>query len=358
MKVIETNKEKHNVLIFTGAGISNPLGLPLTDGFNQIIDNNENLKFNDTFDSFLENSDDIESILSTLESFVRNETFIEALLDNTMTGTPHWTTCKNNLASSRNRAQTYIVNIQKSIFDLLEDYKAENAESLYLNLIQDLKVFFGESSCLTFFTANYDLTFEKALLNIANVLNIDEVNFGFKTQFGTSKFDINQKVVWNKDIPNYFKIHGSLDWHYDNDHICTKAGTNTKPSDTSLSPILYPGFKGRPTNEPFISLHNSLQKYLLSTNYVVMIGFAMRDPYINEIFESSMHINKELVIFYFNPINIDKLPNESSVNRFIEKFPDRFLHIKEGINLISDEIDTTLNLKKYYTIKNTELIVN
>ncbi len=46
---------------------------------------------------------------------------------------------------------------------------------------------------------------------------------------------------------------------------------------------MYPGFKGKPTEEPFIKLHEHLRAVAGKAKAAIFIGFAFRDDYINTI---------------------------------------------------------------------------
>ena len=52
--------------------------------------------------------------------------------------------------------------------------------------------------------------------------------------------------------------------------------------------ILYPGFKGKPKEEPFIKFHEHLKKVAEKTMMAIFVGFSFRDQYINDILSENL----------------------------------------------------------------------
>ena len=90
------------------------------------------------------------------------------------------------------------------------------------------------------------------------------------------------------------KLHGSVDWKRENGEII--CGTCDATGDI---PILYPGFKGDPEEEPFSKFHEHLRAVVREARAAIFIGFAFRDEYINGILSdlpwgiSQLVINKD-----------------------------------------------------------------
>jgi NAD-dependent SIR2 family protein deacetylase len=334
-----------NITILTGAGLSNMVGLPMTSGFQKVMENN---KFNNIFPllkNYLQNDfNDIEKVMSVLDDSIdkENRTFQKFILE---TGqslgevtianqrikigdivVPKYTEFKNN-------AEKYLLYLKESIYDELKQPNIDNARVLYENILLHIKSIFKESS-ITIFTTNYDLSFEKIWVRNSELLekiNISKiVDYGFQPKNGVFVFD---PIVYNDKEKRfkYYKLHGSLDWFYDEDYGCTKSGTPATPSTPNAMPILYPGFKGRPHKEPFIRLHDIFFDNLKKTDVLIVLGFAFRDPYINELIKHSKSINMKYKMLYFNPIALGKLPKESGLHEFKQYFDNDLIYANEKI---------------------------
>ena len=128
------------------------------------------------------------------------------------------------------------------------------------------------------------------------------------------------------------KVHGSVDWHRDTRGNCSRSMSSTIPDDPDQMAILYPGFKGVPDIEPFTSMHSKLNIRLFEATKIIVIGFAFRDLYINNIFENVMRLRKDSKIFYFNPLKIEEFPDDSQVPYFIKNYAS-FEHIRMAVEI-------------------------
>lgn len=169
-----------------------------------------------------------------------------------------------------------------------------------------------------------------------NELGIFDINFGFKYKYNAivESFDSNNS---DTQILDYYKIHGSLDWHFDKQLGCVKSGTNARPSKPSSMPILFPGFKDKPKDEIFIKLHELFFKKISNSSHIIIIGFALRDPYINELITYSLLSNKDCRVVYYNPLPQQNMPIESGIHNLIKLFPENILYLEKGID--KDNID-------------------
>jgi hypothetical protein len=328
-----------NIIIFTGAGLSNILKLPMVTEFQELIKKSSVYQLDNILSKNLgENITDIECVMYALEEFISNKStsITKTLVENPelFIGKLDPVLNKSQILNISQRIGNYLTEIKSGIYKLLNSFDINDAATLYLNIIREVKLQYPESK-ITFFTANYDLTFEKSVRSMKNDLNklgIENIYYGFSDQFSSMAFDIQTQEKENSTI-DYYKIHGSLDWHFDNDLICTKSGTNANPADPNNMPILYPGFKGRPTTQPFIQLHNLFFEKCKSADAFISIGFAFRDPHINDLLNQINHINKNLILHYFNPVAIENMPKESGVHELSKTYGKRFVyHERKVIN--------------------------
>lgn len=324
------------VLLFTGAGISIPLGLPGTMDFVEAVKKGQ-MQITSYVGEYLGSSgQDIEWLLSTLEQFKSETSFSEFLLNKlsvSQGSPPPIQAIFNQLGSHKSYAAQEVNRIKKIIFDKLGQFKPEAAVALYSNLISEIRTTFGEMS-LSIITTNYDLTFETSIessSDFLSMLGFREVDFGFSIRFGRPIYDPHRDFSWNKEEIEYLKIHGSLDWHRDSSGRCSRSMSNTIPDDPDQMAILYPGFKGVPEVEPFISMHSRLNKRLTQADKIIVIGFAFRDIYINSIFENILRTRSDAEIIYINPAKIDQFPNDSLVPHLVKTYP-HFRHLAKGIS--------------------------
>ncbi len=85
-------------------------------------------------------------------------------------------------------------------------------------------------------------------------------------------------------------------------------------------PILYPGFKGIPSNPIFQAFHGHLARALRSADHIIFLGFAFRDEYINDVCDRSIREDATVIV-----IDPSKDINASSL-------PSGFKHIQEGFD--------------------------
>jgi len=324
-------------LIFTGAGMSVPLGLPSTTDFTESVQHGARAVTNHVTKYLGASGEDIEWILSTLQSFTSETTFVEFLLPAITNDQPHATWgsfIENRIAQLRSESVLELTRIKKIIFEKLSEYDETRALSLYLNLIDEVTTW-EPNTAISIITTNYDLTFESAIEASRDEWKkrgVEDVDFGFSIQFGRPIYDPSQDFQWKPSVIEYLKIHGSIDWHRDARSNCSRSMSSTVPDDPDQMAILYPGFKGVPEIEPFISMHGRLNRRLAEADNIIVIGFAFRDTYINNIFENMLRLRPDIKVLYYNPLSVDAFPKDSLVPHFIENYSS-FRHIKRGIGV-------------------------
>ena len=132
-------------------------------------------------------------------------------------------------------------------------------------------------------TTNYDLVIEGALRRVSSL----KVDNGFNDDLYPG-IDFSR---WEDGGPEsrglLTKLHGSVDWKLGHggtiDHPVIRRGHPEFDGDHKKRLILYPGFKGRPDRQPFISFHEYFRHRLASATHLLFIGFAFRDEFINEL---------------------------------------------------------------------------
>jgi hypothetical protein len=335
------------ICVFTGAGIGVPLKLPTTTEFDAVLSEIPVgiLKYMNLF--LGDSKNDIEKVLYLLEELVNPTAFIFSYLQYRASEDGHVNATYNQVAGLKQQASSAILNIKSALFDILEKYKIEDAFFLYSNILKEIKSHFNRSA-ISIFTTNYDLTFENGVYSQKKSiedLGIVEIDYGFKFEFGKLLFDSESRFTWQENIIEYLKLHGSLDWNMDINNACIRSGASIKPAKPDDMPLLYPGYKGTPSKEPFVSIHERLYSRLIDADYVFVLGFAFRDPYINNIFEFALRGNKKIKIFIYNPSETKNLPAESALHSFVHRFKN-LQHIVKGIELIENPLDLDNLLKR------------
>jgi SIR2-like domain len=328
MNEVDTTK----ILVFTGAGISKPLGLPTTTDFYESIKPVSPNVTTYAIEYLKENNNgsemDIELILSTLEELAERTSFAKFIseLDQKIIQHVADPNVAWYLGAIIGSAKEEITRIKRIVFDKLMEFNRDNAETLYHGLIEEIRNSFSNSA-ISFITTNYDLTFEHFCTKSSL-----EVDFGFSFEKEANKINLNKDFKWYPEKIEYRKIHGSLDWNSQNDTVI-KIGAPIIPHNPDQVAIIYPGYKGVPANEPFVSLHTRLYQRLIEADYVIVIGFAFRDAYINSLFENVMRMREDIRILCFNPNDLDEFPEESRLPHFVRHYLNQFKHVQERISI-------------------------
>lgn len=167
------------------------------------------------------------------------------------------------------------------------------------------------------FTTNYDVVLEEAI-SLAG-LPIETGRTG-----GT--YSVLNEALWtDADTVSYkthgrlTKLHGSVDWSKLGDDIYF--GTPRFQGNHSDQVIIYPGFKGVPTERPFTLFHEHFSRCVENARGLIFIGFAFRDQYINQVLMDRLHPDAQFVV-----INPSELPDAIPVEQ------DRVSHIKHGFS--------------------------
>lgn len=182
----------------------------------------------------------------------------------------------------------------------------EQLETTWTPLLGSLAEFGAQIEIVT---TNYDVVIESALVTNEVVDNGWRGNVVRNIETGLWAVDSSSR---KKGLLT--KLHGSVNWTRDGDNLIYVSDPLFKGSHDSHV-IIYPGFKGRPSDPTFQAFHNHFRKRLESATVVIFIGFAFRDEYINEICERS--INAQTSTSVINPEKVD-LPFESNHSQYIE----------------------------------------
>lgn len=174
--------------------------------------------------------------------------------------------------------EDYVEPLRKDINDLVHEFYVRRPGR---DKLVDWKFFlrgleaYGPN--IEIFTTNYDLVLESAIEKAVVKIETGRAS-GLQTTLDTTLWDRPGATQGTKG--RLTKLHGSVDWQLgDNSITCSDVYTG----DPQKQSILYPGFKGPPTKEPFIKFHEHLRAVVDHADAAAFIGFAFRDEYINGI---------------------------------------------------------------------------
>jgi hypothetical protein len=178
------------------------------------------------------------------------------------------------------------------------------------------------------FTTNYDLNIEATLEILYGSANPPKQQIG--TGRGAGLYRVLTEYLWARKPEHKLpepaglltKLHGSVDWSRGREGILV--GDPLFKGAHERHVILYPGFKGAPTEKPFTLFHDYFAGALSSASFILFIGFAFRDEYINDLLQRFTSTHAKILV-------IDPAPQLSRVP-FAE---GRVMHLSKPFNLES-----------------------
>ena len=195
--------------------------------------------------------------------------------------------------AAADKIRDLITRIHAQVYDLYGQLpEPQQLESTWKQLIEPL---LRSGATLEIVTTNYDMILEVALdeLNASASLPVDT---GWR---GTVQRTLDT-TLWTRrrETPSssglLTKLHGSVNWTRNGDTIYVSDPTY-KGSD-KRHVIIYPGFKGRPTDPVFQSFHNHFADCLSRAVAAVFIGFVFRDEHINDLCDRALPTSATLIV--------------------------------------------------------------
>lgn len=319
-----------NIVVFTGAGASRPLGYPTTTEFfakdlvSEVAENpvqKDVLRKAASYLNLKAPHVDVEAILQLLDPFERffNEKSGQFML-------------KHLSPSQDIKAVIPLLhNIRRRVFNIYSKPPDEaEVKNLYKPLFDLLDV---KNNRILLFTTNYD--------PVPDVLIKHYNNEGITVWDGFNGFGEWDPSGYQEKSGLYvYRLHGCLSWVRDSNTIKNTHIYKLIENRLDYHLVLYPGYKGNPLkeDEPFSYSHKILSETLRKVRLIVVIGFSFRDDAINNAFKEAIKTN----VFYITP----KLEEIKSLKEILgtrvvhpsepSKFEDRtwLQHLKNLINSI------------------------
>ncbi len=199
-----------------------------------------------------------------------------------------------------------ISQINKKVYDLYA--KLPDQDSLKRTWIPLLSAISTLTPCTEIVTTNYDMIIESAL-------GIEPVaDNGWRG----SVYRTLDTPLWQGPSSTHTKglltkLHGSVNWSKQGETIFISDPTFKGQHENHA--IIYPGFKGRPAEPLFLAFHEHLRRTIQTSRVAIFIGFAFRDPYINEIIASSLTARTTCIVV--NPSRV-QLPFDLPTTHYVE----------------------------------------
>jgi SIR2-like domain len=206
------------------------------------------------------------------------------------------------LGRNASRAVTLIENLKGRIDQqVYEFYSAlPKVEALTHNWVRLLRPLLQKKQRVEIFTTNYDLVLEQAVITLREEYGLAKIETGHTTGLQPR---LNMDF-WRRSYGDLTtddgsgglltKLHGSVEWSRGGNEIFISDPYFKGTHDRHV--ILYPGFKGEPTMEPFFSFHSYFQTAAASADCLIFIGFAFRDQYINMILDRSTQTSSNVIV--------------------------------------------------------------
>lgn len=285
-----------------GAGISFdgniPLMYPLTDRVEAILKAAGNAKDIEVYDSIvseLNKSAHVEHYLSHLgdliaiaersknnSSVVNENSFnqdelrnLHASIISAIGNTVRYGYKKNGDDEIIGTSEEPIVNIESHL--------------VFINALFRSRANLKSRSRLTFFTTNYDTLLEDALAFEKNIV-IDGFSGG-AVGFWNPEKEFN-RITTDPEHCLLYKLHGSIDWHRDEERGLLRSRYGTKYLSNPLDIMIYPQATKyvETQKDPFASLFSSLRATLNTNedNVFIFCGYSFMDEHINAEIEAAL----------------------------------------------------------------------
>lgn len=204
----------------------------------------------------------------------------------------------SNLLNGLSSLEPQILNLKNKINAQVYELYATPPDSekiaAWIRLLKGLEKI---DSVVEIFTTNYDLVLETVIKEAEINVKTGRSSDGIQMKLDTACWDHPDVLTGNMGWLT--KLHGSVDWQRHNEDIIVGNPNFTGNHQNHL--ILYPGYKGEPKEEPFVSFHEFLGWVAKEAKAAIFIGFAFRDSYINSILQSNLPPRTPTYI-----INMDK----------------------------------------------------
>lgn len=381
---------KSEVILFTGAGASCPLGFEALEGLLRLVI--AKIRKNDrwlriSFALGLFKDDPLKPVLN-LEEFLERLDALAAMRDFEKEYETTWFSAQPNWEEETAEQRTFfasqfksdleaVLELRKEILITIKDHFTgsselmEKAVDLYRPLFELLRREKGataEPTAVPVFTTNYDLSLETFATRAAGdgYDMIDGFNrrgvFDINPPWDSSVYhDFSLKAPGVKPLTLVlFKLHGSVFWQRSGQQIVF----NREPTPGEIEYVLlYPMETKTIVEDPFLTCYNYFEECLRNAKLMIAIGYSFGDDYLNQVIARCQLANPELKIMVFNPGFKDhpdrreKFDRQIGVSEGNQVHPDHFETGKQGKELFRKVERKVLGLRGTEIVYQDELDV-
>ncbi|MGL6179135.1 MAG: SIR2 family protein [Tannerellaceae bacterium] len=265
----------------------------------------------DKWDVWLACIDDVNDFIYS-EMGSRNYSFVE---ENSIEDLLSYLRCYQENLENKSKLHSCNENLIKRIeVQLAMLYRLNLPEDSYQHRLFLLKlVCMNIYKSVSLYTTNYDTLFEQAASR-SRILLKDGFSLVEPYYFSKSNYDQDfntpgaAKQIWSEELKilPFYKLHGSIDWVFQDDGHIIKRENTTCPyviydseMDFSLS-----------FSHPFFDIQQQLEDDLAAESTLLLIvGYSFRDRYISSLIEKALAHNPDIEIvivhFYIERLLID-----------------------------------------------------
>lgn len=214
---------------------------------------------------------------------------------------PFWTYYQE-MRGAMGQLPSLSTELHKTILDVFSRAPSKDPASIYGPLFLLLEKQMHQTD-FPVFTTNYDRVLEDAMDDDAGA--IAYTGFGGASQLVWSARNYEPFFVHGAAGRRYalYKLHGSVGWSWSKGRrgphvVC---GPPNRQAVLENHILLYPAYKGIPTEEIFRISHDALAKVLLESSLCIALGFSFQDHYINIIFSRALEENGRLKMLLVEP---------------------------------------------------------
>lgn len=367
--------KKPKTLLFLGAGATGPFGYPVTAKFiesfkDKIVDEQEKICLNKLLTGKIKDAEDVINAIKCIEQIGSKPLTVEQsafsflwkhLIESgeIFRFRPEGVETKVFrsdiiISMDKKRLSKTLNSLLREIYDEIYvqyQFKSQTLPQLslhYKSLFEVLKKFSNEN-VIDLFTTNYDRAIEGWCEKELEIEYVD----GFKQEAGKvnwiwSPYDeFKKEPPKGKTLIKFRKLHGSLNW--------IRSRTTDLPEKTESEDKVSkynPNFSENviinlaetdipKKEEPFKYLFSDFEESISKSDIVLVIGFSLRDDYINKIFLKTLDKRPEfrMIVISLNPkenVSENLLKNDES--KIIELIPNQIIpHKMEfGVGNIKD----------------------
>jgi hypothetical protein len=164
-------------------------------------------------------------------------------------------------------------------------------------------------SKITFFTTNYDTLLEDAMA-LEQIMVVDGFSGGAMGYWNPNK-EFGAEITSSNQC-HLYKLHGSVDWHRNNDVGLVRARYGAKYLSDLSEIMIYPQATKyvETQKDPFASLFTQFRSVLNSNepNVLIACGYSFGDEHINSEIESALSLSPNITLIAF----IKEVPNDKN----------------------------------------------